>query len=89
MLHQTLIVVEIRQAEDENGWAVYEATGRVCIICPCGLNTDWTTTSDGAREYREHGPLAGRPIRHYPETAEAQAVLNGMLDEITGSGPES
>ncbi|MGA5669003.1 hypothetical protein ACPCTG_26410 [Streptomyces pseudogriseolus] len=86
MLHQSLIVVEIRQAESEQGWAQYEATGRVCIVCPCGLNTDWITTSDGAREYREHGPLAGRVIRHYPENAQAQTVVNEMIGDLMGEG---
>lgn len=82
MLHQLLLVAEIRQTSiDDNGWAQYEATGRVCIICPCGLNTGFTDKPAAAQQYREHAP-AGTPIRHHPETREARDVLHSMLGEL-------
>ena len=85
MLHQTLIVAEVRELAPADGWAQYEATGRACVVCPCGLNTGFTDKTDAAQQYREHAQLTPTraPVRHHPETAEASAVMHDMLGEIT------
>lgn len=85
MLHQLLIVAEIRELDPEDGWARHEATGRACVVCPCGLNTGFIQKTDAAQQYREHArPTPTRPpVRHHPETAEASAVMHDMLGEIT------
>jgi hypothetical protein len=82
VLHQALIVVEIQQADpDANGYIEVKATGRVCIVCPCGLNTGFTDRTEAAQQHRDH--VENRFIRHYPENAAAQEVVDGMLGTLT------
>lgn len=85
MLHQPLIVAEIRELAPADGWARYEATGRACVVCSCGLNTGFTDKKHAAQQYREHAQLSPTrpPVRHHPETAEAASVMGDMLGEIT------
>lgn len=85
MLHQALIVVEIQQADpDPNGWIQVQATGRACIVCPCGLNTGFIDKTEAAQQHRDH--LENRFIRHYPENAQAQTVVNEMIGGLAGEG---
>lgn len=60
-MHSTRIVAEVRELEPEDGWARYEATGRACVVCPCGLNTGFVDKDTAATVYREHTP-AGQKI---------------------------
>ncbi|MGW3711419.1 hypothetical protein ACWDN6_14885 [Streptomyces albogriseolus] len=85
VLHQALIVVEIQQADpDPDGWIQVQATGRACIVCPCGLNTGFIDKAEAAQQHRDH--LENRFIRHYPENAQAQAVVNEMVGDLMGEG---
>jgi len=85
MLHQPLIVAEIREIDPADGWAQYEATGRACVVCPCGLNTGFTGKAEAAQQYRDHaqGAHPVSAVRHHPETAEGAATMRDMLGEIT------
>lgn len=85
MLHRLLIVAELRQTQPDGQWAQYEATGRACIVCPCGLNTGFTDKNEAAQQYRDHAHTNQPPaaVRIHPETGEASSVLHDMLSEIT------
>ncbi|MFH9269203.1 hypothetical protein ACH4KN_33870 [Streptomyces sp. NPDC017546] len=85
MLHEPLIVAEIRELDPEDGWTRFEATGRACVVCPCGLNTDFIDKAEAAQQYRDHAQASPTraAVRHHPETAEASSVMHDMLGEIT------
>lgn len=88
-MHRPIITAEIREMEPtSDGWAQYEATGRVCVVCPCGLDSGFIPKEQAAVQYREHtNPVQPRPpVRIHPETGEASAVLHDMLGEITREG---
>lgn len=88
MLHRLLIVAELQGKEPDGNWAQYEATGRACIVCPCGLNTGFIDKIEAAQQYREHADV-NQPraaVRVHPETGEASAVMHDMLGEITREG---
>lgn len=74
-MHSTVLMNEIRELEpSEDGWARYEATGRACAVCPCGLNTGFTHRADAVRLYREH-TSAGQTVHvrlTAPEGSDAQ-----------------
>ena len=55
MIHKPQLVAEIRELTPEDGWARYEATGRACLTCPCGLSTGWIARLDASAEARRHG----------------------------------
>ncbi|MER7799013.1 hypothetical protein ABTX71_01645 [Streptomyces parvulus] len=85
-MHSLFIVAEIHEAEPtQNGWAQYAATGRACVVCPCGLDTGFIETAKAAGRYREHAEanLPPAAVRIHPETGEASEVLHDMLGEIT------
>lgn len=89
MLHRLLIVAELQSEEPtSDGWAQYEATGRACVVCPCGLNTGFIDKTEAAQQYREHSQANQPPaaVRIHPETGEASEVLHDMLGEITREG---
>ncbi|GHI91289.1 hypothetical protein [Streptomyces olivaceus] len=85
MLHHLLIVAELREIAPQTEWAEHEATGRACVVCPCGLNTGFTDRDEAAVQYREHAQ-ANQPVsavRIHPEIGPAAEVLQDMLGEIT------
>lgn len=54
MAHTPQIAAEIRQLPPQDGWATYEATGRACVTCPCGLNTGWIPRLTASAQTRTH-----------------------------------
>ena len=54
-MHHATITAEVRELEPtSDGWAQHEATGRACVVCPCGLNTGFIANSAVVDAYREH-----------------------------------
>jgi hypothetical protein len=85
VLHRLLIVAELTSDQPDGEWAQYRATGRACIVCPCGLNTGFVTKDEAAQLYREHAHanVPAAAVRIHPETGEASDVLRDMLGAIT------
>lgn len=54
MLHSVQIINEIRELPPENGTAQYEATGRACAVCPCGLNTGFIKAREACQQFNSH-----------------------------------
>jgi hypothetical protein len=54
MLHQVHLVNELRELPPQDGWARHEATGRACVVCPCGLNTGFINAREACQQFNSH-----------------------------------
>ncbi|MEV5131034.1 hypothetical protein AB0K87_11075 [Streptomyces sp. NPDC053705] len=52
--HAFNVQAETRELLPVNGWRRYEATGKSCATCPCGLNTGYIPTADAWATARTH-----------------------------------
>ncbi|MFI7014138.1 hypothetical protein [Streptomyces sp. NPDC050164] len=53
-MHSPQIVVELREAPPEDGWACYEATSRACFVCTCGTTTGFVDRAEAIQTATEH-----------------------------------
>lgn len=56
-------IPEVRESAPIGDWKAYEATGRACVVCPCGLNTGFINKDEALQAYKDHG--AGLPMGEY------------------------
>lgn len=85
MQHNQIIVAELRETTPSGEWEQHEATGRACVVCPCGFSTGFVDKAEAATQYRTHAHdnPPRLPVTIHPEVSEASAVLRDMLGEIT------
>jgi hypothetical protein len=60
VIHRPQLVAELRELPPEDGWARSEATGRACLVCPCGTNTGFTDQDTAAQQYVDHPQPAAK-----------------------------
>ncbi|MET8824775.1 hypothetical protein ABZX40_17895 [Streptomyces sp. NPDC004610] len=80
-MHTPQITNEIRELAPVDGWASYEATGRACVVCPCGLNTGFIDKTTAAEVYREHPRTGTDRTRWLTEKPEPIRIT------VDGGGP--
>ncbi|MBP5862797.1 hypothetical protein QBA57_21380 [Streptomyces scabiei] len=93
MIHRPTLVSEIRELPPENGWACFEATGRACAVCHCGLNTGFVDKAEALHAAKRHhvpgireaGPIGPEPtkvdvhVRLVDVAADLKTFLRQMI----------